>query len=174
MNKRYPIGTFDSTKIYDDAVLEEWIDEIRSLPLRLKAELYGLEDDILDTPYREGGWTVRQIVHHLGDSHLNALTRFKLALTEDNPTIKPYDEKRWAQLGDYETVSIKDGLDFVKIIHRKWVAVLETMKPEDFKRTLIHPEGRDDYPNDLFRITGMYAWHGNHHLAHIQLVTQNK
>ncbi|MEQ9309796.1 MAG: putative metal-dependent hydrolase [Balneolaceae bacterium] len=172
MNKQYPIGTFDFTveRKYKDVSV--WMEEIKELPLKIKAELYGLPDEVFDTPYRKGGWTVRQVVHHLCDSHMNALIRVKLALTEDNPTIKPYDENAWANLGDYEEVSMKSTLRMLTAIHEKWSAVLENMTKKQFKRTFHHPESKIDYT--LIQATAHYAWHCNHHLAHIQLVTQNR
>jgi len=171
MDNRYPIGEFDFTKKRKVSDVTEWMEDIRELPLKVKAELYGLSDDVLDTPYREGGWTVREVVHHLCDSHMNALIRVKLALTEDNPTIKPYDESAWTSLGDYE-VSMKTTLRMLTAIHEKWSAVLRNMTKKQFKRTFHHPESGIDYT--LTQATAHYAWHCNHHLAHIQLVTQNR
>ncbi len=172
MDNKYPIGQFDFTikrKVKDVPV---WMEDIRELPLKLKAELYGVPDEIYDTPYREDGWTVRQVVHHLCDSHMNALIRLKLALTEDNPTIKPYDENAWTSLGDYEAVSMKSALRMLTVIHEKWSAVLNNMSKKQFKRTFHHPESGIDYT--LALATAHYAWHCNHHLAHIQQVTQNR
>lgn len=170
MDRKYPIGKFDLQTSYTMADVPALIDEIRSLPTKLQNELYYCEVDQLNTPYREGGWTVKQVVHHIGDSHLNALVRFKLALTEDNPTIKPYNEAEWAKTAEYVKVSITEALDFIRIIHSKLVAILEDMTEEDFARTFVHPEG--GYPSDLLRTLALYAWHGNHHLAHIKLVTK--
>ncbi|MFV1884057.1 MAG: YfiT family bacillithiol transferase [Balneola sp.] len=172
MNRKYPIGEFDFNRKWKMKDLPELIEDIRTLPLKVKAELYGQPDEIYDVSYREGGWTVRQLVHHLCDSHMNALTRVKLALTEDNPTIKPYDENAWTTLGDYEEVSMKSALRMLTAIHEKWAAVLDNMKKKDFKRTFHHPDSGIDY--DLILATAHYAWHCNHHLAHIQLVTQNQ
>ena len=170
MDKQYPIGNFDYDAVVSDEQLKKAIEEIKSLPKRIENELYYAESDQLNTPYREGGWTVKQVVHHLGDSHMNALIRFKLTLTEDNPTIKPYDEMAWSGLADYVKVPIQDSLEFIKIIHAKWGAILDDMYDADFERTFIHPEG--GYPATLRGATALYAWHGNHHLAHIQLVTK--
>lgn len=172
MNKQYPIGIFDFSieRKYKDVSV--WMQDIKELPLKVKAELYGLDDEVLDTPYREGGWTIRQLVHHLCDSHMNALIRVKLTLTEDNPTIKPYDENAWTTLGDYEEVSLKNALRMLTTIHQKWSAVLQNMNKKQFKRTFHHPESGIDY--NLILATAHYAWHCNHHLAHIQLVTQNR
>lgn len=172
MNKKYPIGPFDFSierKFKDVPVC---IEEIKELPLKVKAELYGLSEDVFNTPYREGGWKVSQVVHHLCDSHMNALIRVKLTLTEENPTIKPYDENAWTSLGDYEAVSMKSTLRMLTAIHEKWSAILERMTKKQFKRTFHHPELKKDFT--LIQSTAHYAWHCNHHLAHIQLVTQNR
>ena len=172
MDRKYPIGKFDFSLTNDTSDLSQWIEDIRSLPVKIQNEIYYASEIQLNTPYREGGWTVKQVIHHLGDSHMNALMRFKLALTEDNPTIKPYDESSWATTADYVVVSIQDAIEFLRIVHAKWSALLDDMTEQDFKRTFIHPEG--NYPSDLLNTTAMYAWHGNHHLAHIKLVTNNQ
>ena len=172
MDKKYPIGPFDYTAKRKFKDVPAWMEEIRELPLKLKAELYGLSDEVIETPYREGGWTVKEVIHHLCDSHMNAFIRVKLALTEDNPTIKPYDEQAWSTLGDYDAVSLKDALRLLTIIHEKWITILEKMSKKQFSRTFHHPGAGIDYT--LIEATAMYAWHGNHHLAHIQLVTQNR
>lgn len=169
MDRQYPTGRFDLKAVYTLQNVPSLIEEIKALPKKIQNELYYAEVDQLNTPYREGGWTIKQVVHHLGDSHMNALMRFKLALTEDNPTIKPYDEKAWSQTADYIKVPIQDSIEFIRIIHNKWGALLDDMKDEDFSRTFIHPEG--NYPTDLLHTLAMYVWHGNHHLAHIKLVT---
>jgi hypothetical protein len=172
MDKRYPIGEFDYNAELDISQVKGWIEDIRSLPGKIQNEVYYASVNQLNTPYREGGWTVRQVIHHIGDSHMNALIRFKLALTEDNPTIKPYDENAWTTTADYVKVSIQDAVEFVKIIHTKWAAILDDMKDEDFSRTFHHPESGIDY--NLMLALAHYAWHGNHHLAHIQLVTKKE
>jgi DinB superfamily len=161
---RYPIGKF----VHDPAAtLEEvaaWIEQIDALPADLRAVVEGLNDTQLDTPYRPEGWTLRQVVHHLGDSHLNSIVRFKLGLTEENPTIRPYDEKRWAEQADYRVFSVAQGLDFLDLLHARWVALLRTLTPAQLARTYVHPVSgikRLDWT------VGMYAWHGRHHLAHI-------
>jgi len=134
------------------------------LPARLCAAVAGLNDSQLDTPYRDGGWTLRQVVHHLADSHANSVIRFKLALTEDWPTIKPYDENAWAQLSDSKSLPIDSSLSFISAMHERWVALLESMSEADFERGYVHPErGRQN----LLTALGIYAWHGRHHTAHI-------
>lgn len=171
MDKKYPIGDFDYDRDFDISNAKEYIDEIRSFPAKLRVEVQGLSDEILSTPYREGGWTLRQVIHHVGDSHMNAFVRVKLALTEENPSIKPYDEAAWATLADYETVSVEDGIRLLEVLHTKWCALLDTMTEDQFSRTFQHPESGINY--SLINATAMYAWHSNHHLAHIQLITKS-
>ena len=172
MDRQFPVGKFkfDANSTFQD--VQEWIEIIRSLPQKLAKEMEGITEQQLETPYREGGWTVREVVHHIGDSHMNAMIRFKLSLTEENPTIKAYEQALWTGLGDYEDVSVADALELVRIIHAKWVAIIGRMKEEDFDKTFYHPEYKTTY--SLKHAAAMYAWHSNHHLAHIQLVTQNK
>ncbi len=141
----------------------EQIETLRRLPERLRSAVSGLNDVQLDTPYRDGGWTVRQVVHHFADSHANSYIRFKLALTEDAPTIKPYDEAAWARLPD-SRMSVAPSLDFVSGIHARLVALLQSMSEEDFQRGFNHPErGRMTLATNL----ALYAWHSRHHVAHI-------
>ena len=162
---KYPIGKFqvDSVITMDD--LKKAIEEIKSLPKFLENTVKEFNEGQLATPYRPGGWTVRQVIHHCADSHMNALVRFKLALTEENPRIKPYDEASWANLPDYE-LPIEISIGMLKNIHFKWVRILEEMSPEDFDKTYFHPESQKDVSLD--EVTLIYAWHGKHHLAHIQ------
>jgi len=165
MDLRYPIGTFSFEGEATDAQRRRWIEEIDKAPAALRAGVAGLTPDQMDTPYRPNGWTVRQVVHHLPDSHLNAYVRFKLALTEDEPTIKPYDEARWAELADTRTVSPDVSLTLLESLHERWVALLQSMTPKEFRRTFHHPEqGRS---LTLEEVLAMYAWHGRHHVAHI-------
>jgi hypothetical protein len=140
------------------------IAEIAEAPAKLRAAVAGRTDGQLDTPYRDGGWTVRQVVHHLPDSHLNAYIRFKLALTEQEPTIKPYEQQLWAELPDSKTAPIDMSLDLLESLHRRWVLMLRAMTPADFARTLRHPELG---VVRLDRYLASYAWHGRHHVAHI-------
>ena len=164
---RYPIGTFTMTPVPTRDEIAGWIDEIAAAPAALRAAVGGLNDSQLDTPYRPGGWTVRQVVHHVADSHMNAYTRYKLALTEDTPTIKPYDEAAWATLADSRQTPIAVSLSLLDALHTRWVAVLEAMKAEDFERPLMHPVNG---PMTLDRLLQLYAWHGRHHTAHVMLV----
>jgi hypothetical protein len=162
---RFPIGKFDRTKGPNTPEeRKKLIDTIAELPERLKQAVTGLNGKQLETPYREGGWTVRQVTHHLADSHINAYIRYKLALTEDNPTIKPYKEAAWADLSDSRVTPIDVSLALVENLHARWVVLLRSLKPEDWKRNVTHPESG---VMSLDFMLGMYAWHGAHHLAHI-------
>lgn len=162
---RFPTGRFSSVKRpLTPAERATKIDAIRSTPARLRAAVKGLSDAQLDTPYREGGWTARQVVHHVVDSHVNAYVRFKLALTEENPTIKPYQEKLWAELPDARTQPVEPSLAILEALHARWVGLLETLAPEQWRRTLHHPESGDMTIDSLLEV---YSWHGPHHEAHI-------
>lgn len=141
------------------------IDGIARAPKELRAAIRGLSDMQLDTPYRPDGWTVRQVVHHVPDSHMNAFIRFKLALTEDMPTIKPYDEAAWAKLSDARDTPIETSLSLLTALHERWVGLLRAMSPSDFGRKLNHPDW--DAPLSLDTMLALYAWHGPHHTAHI-------
>jgi len=162
---RYPIGTF---KIESDAFTDEerrgLIDQIAETPAKLREALKGLSEEQLETPYRPGGWTVRQVVHHVPDSHLNSYVRFKLALTEDEPTIKPYDEAQWAVLADSRITPVEVSLSLLESLHERWVALLRSLAPADFARTFRHPELG---VVSLNKNVALYAWHGRHHVAHI-------
>lgn len=161
---RYPIGPFKFEGNTSETVHQLWIEQIAAAPALLRKAAAGLSEQQLDTPYREGGWTVRQVVHHVPDSHLNAYTRFKLALTEEEPTIKPYNEKLWAELMDTKKTSIEVSLNLLDSLHVRWVTLLKSLKPEDFSRTFRHPESGI---GSLERLLALYAWHGRHHTAHI-------
>ncbi len=161
---RYPVGKFH----YDGPASEEqrqaFLDDITRTPANLRAAVKGLSEAQLDTPYRDGGWTVRQVVHHVPDSHLNSYMRFKLALTEEEPTIKPYAEDRWAELADTRATPIDVSLTLLESLHDRWVRLLRSLKPEDWKRAFRHPElGLMSLEKNL----ALYAWHGRHHVAHI-------
>jgi hypothetical protein len=161
---RYPIGRFTPPAESTAETRSAQIETLRALPEELQAAVAGLHLPQLDTPYREGGWTVRQLVHHIADSHANAYVRCKLALTEDWPTIKPYDEAAWANLADSRYLPVGVSLLFVGALHTRWVALLESMSDADFQKGYNHPEsGRQD----LARVLAIYAWHSEHHTAHI-------
>ena len=161
---RFPIGEFVFPEGIDERQRQEWIDAIAATPERLREAVAGLDDSQLDTPYRPGGWTVRQVVHHLPDSHLNSYVRFKLALTEDTPTIRPYDEKRWAELSDAEE-PIEVSLRLLETLHARWVSLLRFLSPEDYARAFLHPEFARKIT--LEQNLALYAWHGRHHVAHV-------
>ncbi len=161
---QYPIGKFNSKKEISDAERQMLIQQIAEAPAKLRAAVKGLNDQQLDTPYRPGGWTVRQVVHHVPDSHLNAYTRFKLAMTEHEPTIRPYDEKLWAELPEARTAPIENSLVLLESLHKRWVLFLQSLKPSDFARTFRHPESG---VHNLDWLLQLYAWHGHHHVVHI-------
>lgn len=167
---RYPIGRFQYTSEASDEQRSAWIDQVAALPADVRQAVEGLDDSQLDTPYRPEGWTLRQVVHHLADSHINSYVRFKLALTEDEPTIKPYDEARWAELPDAGT-PIDGSLVLLEALHARWVVLLRSMSGADWQKRFLHP---DSGPTHLARVLGLYVWHGQHHLAHITgTVTRN-
>ena len=163
---KYPIGKFDPPSNYTPEKLEGWISILEHFPNRFSNLVSNLSDGQLNTPYRPEGWTVRQVVHHVYDSHHNAYSRFKWTLTEDTPTIKAYDEKDWANLFDAKNAPITLSLSAIAALHAKWVYLLKGLSVDDFQREFIHPDG---YRNlSLAYTTGMYAWHSNHHYAHIE------
>lgn len=161
---RYPIGKFT----YDENLTEDqkraFLDDVAQAPANLRAAVKGLSETQLDTAYRPGGWTVRQVVHHVPDSHLNSYVRFKLALTEDEPTIKPYAEDRWAELPDTKATPVEVSLVLLESLHDRWVRLLRSLTPEEWKRTFRHPEMG---AMTLEKTLALYAWHGRHHVAHI-------
>jgi Mycothiol maleylpyruvate isomerase N-terminal domain. len=162
---RYPVGKFHRpTAPYTNEERRVFIDQIADVPTRMRQAVAGLSGPQLDTPYREGGWTARQVVHHVPDSHMNAYTRVKMALTEDEPTIKPYDEAAWAKLIDARDTPIEVSLTLLETLHDRWVRILRAMSEGDFARTLNHP---DNGVMTLDWLIAMYAWHGRHHVAHI-------
>lgn len=167
---RYPIGKFSYDAAAGMKQINEWIADIERLPDQLVKAVIDLTEQQLNTPYREKGWTLRQVVHHLADSHLNALIRTKLLLTEDEPLIKPYDEKKWATLRDNE-LPAEVSLNILKGLHSRWVRILKFTGGEDWDRVLNHPENGQ---MSLKRITALYAWHGKHHLAHITSLKERK
>lgn len=163
---RYPIGPFRRTEIESTAEeRDEWIGAVSTLPTAFRAAVAGLSSEQLDHGYRPGGWTVRQLVHHVPDSHMNAYMRFKLALTEDEPTIKPYDEGRWADLPDVAAVDPAVSLALLDALHTRWVGLLDRLEPGDWSRAFRHPE--HDRLIRLDEALAMYAWHGRHHTAHV-------
>jgi uncharacterized damage-inducible protein DinB len=170
MDPRYPIGQFAMPTDVTPARRLQAIDEIASTPKKLRAAVQGLNDAQLDTPYREGGWTVRQVVHHVPDSHMNAYIRLRLALTEDKPTIKPYEEARWAQLADSK-LPIEVSQTLLDCVHARWDTVWRSLTPEDFALRLIHP---DHGERTVDWVLFVYEWHGKHHTAHITELRKQK
>jgi hypothetical protein len=169
---RFPIGRFSFAGENTDRQRREHVDAIAAAPAGLRAAVAGLTPAQLDTPYRLDGWTVREVVHHVPDSHLNAYVRFKLALTEEAPTIKPYDEQRWAQLADTRTVPPDVSLRLLDALHERWVALLRSLTAADWGRILHHPE--HDHPLTLDETLALYAWHGRHHVAHITALRERE
>jgi uncharacterized damage-inducible protein DinB len=171
MDPRYPIGTFEMPAAVTPARRQQAIDEIAAAPAKLRAAVKGLNNSQLDTPYRAGGWTVRQVVHHVPDSHLNAYVRLKLALTEEKPTIKPYDEAAWAELADSKSMPIEVSQTLLDSLHARWDRLWRSLKPEHFARVLVHPEHGERTVDWLLFL---YEWHGKHHTAHITELRKQK
>jgi len=161
---RYPIGRFADDPNPTPETRDRHIEQISAIPAKMRRAVAGLDEKQLATPYRDGGWTVRQVVHHVPDSHLNAYIRFKWAITENAPTIKAYDETAWATLKDSELTPVDVSLTLLESLHARWTVLLRSLKPEDFQRKFVHP---DSGPHDLDWLLGLYSWHGNHHVAHI-------
>jgi len=164
MDLSYPIGKYEHKALLTPAERETAIAQIAAAPKCLRDAVAGLSHQQFDTPYRPGGWTVRQVVHHVPDSHLNSYVRFKLALTENEPTIRPYDEALWAKLQDSRDTPVEVSLSLLESLHHRWEVLLRSLGPEDFSRRLRHPA---QGPMTLDDMLGSYAWHGRHHVAHI-------
>lgn len=161
---RYPIGKY-IIQPYSEQQWAAWLNDIKFLPQHLEQAILNLDKAQLDTPYREGGWTVQQVVHHVADSHMNAYIRIKLGLTEVNPTIKPYDETAWAEMTDTQTLPVNISLTLLHALHTRWYTILKHMTRGDLDRTVFHPEHKKEFT--LWDLIGMYAWHSKHHVAHI-------
>lgn len=166
---RYPIGTYQPQE-YSQKFREDWLNDLLFLPNDIEIAIQNLDSYQLDTPYRDGGWTVKQLVHHVADSHINAYLRFKLALTEDHPTIKTYDEKKWALLDDVSTVPINVSVTLLHALHQRWHATIKSLDEQQLSRTVFHPEHKKEL--SLWFMLGMYAWHGRHHVAHINALKE--
>ncbi len=162
---KYPIGNFITPEHITEQDLKSYIRTIEEFPALLKNLVKDFSEEQLNTPYRPKGWTVKQVIHHVADSHMNAYIRFKLALTEDMPTIKAYYEDKWAELGDYKLTSHKISLDLLEALHIKWINLLKSMSKKDFEKSYFHPEYGKEFQLD--EIAAMYSWHCNHHYAHI-------
>ncbi|MBA2744799.1 MAG: putative metal-dependent hydrolase [Flavisolibacter sp.] len=162
---RYPIGEY-VVQPFSEKLKEQWLADIRFLPNVIETLVQDLNEQQLQTPYREGGWTVHQLVHHLADSHMNAYIRFKLGYTEENATIKPYDEKQWATTYDVQKLPVNISLTLLHALHRRWIEFLGSLTNSDWEKTVFHPEHKKTFT--LWELLGMYAWHSNHHAAHIR------
>ncbi|MBS4214061.1 YfiT family bacillithiol transferase [Neobacillus rhizophilus] len=170
MDMNYPIGKFQFNGEITNIITKDWINEIEELPRLLQDAVKDLDNEQLDTPYRSEGWTVRQVIHHLADSHMNAYVRFKLALTEEKPVIKPYDETEWAELSDYK-LPIDISLSLLESLHKRWTNLLRSLSRADLEKTFIHPDSGEV---SVGKNIGIYAWHGRHHLAHITSLCKRK
>lgn len=165
MDPRYPIGKYEPQP-FSEKQKQDWLNDIKFLPLAIESAILNLDAAQLETPYRDGGWTVKQLVHHVADSHLNAYCRFKLGLTEDNPTIRPYEEKLWAELKDTHNLPVNISTTLLHAVHIRWYEILVNMTDEEYNnRTIFHPEHKKQFT--LWHLLGMYAWHSRHHTAHI-------
>ncbi len=163
---RYPIGRWEQPQAFDPGEIPDWISALNALPLWLDHIIQNLDAAQLDTPYRPGGWTMVQTIHHLADSHMNAFVRLKLALTENTPTVKPYEEARWAETGEISSVPVNVSITLLHALHRRWTALLESCPPESWLRTYYHPEQQREV--SVWEMTSMYAWHGRHHMEQLR------
>jgi len=161
---RYPIGKY-ITQPFSEKLLGEWLTDIKFLPQHLENAILNLDEIQLDTVYREGGWTVKQVVHHVADSHMNAYMRFKLGLTENNPAIRPYDEAAWAEMDDTKNLPVNISITLLHALHARWYEILKNLQTEDFNKTIFHPEHKKEMT--LWFLLGMYSWHSRHHVAHV-------
>jgi hypothetical protein len=168
---RYPIGEYEP-KPYTDEVKDSWLADIKFLPQAIEHAITNLDEAQLQTPYREGGWTLHQVVHHVADSHINAYCRFKLGYTENNPTIRTYEEKLWAVTTDVEQLPINISITLLHALHHRWYHFLKSFTAEDYQRTIYHPEHKKEFT--LWHLLGMYAWHSRHHVAHITALRERK
>jgi uncharacterized damage-inducible protein DinB len=166
---RFPIGEFQRPDTLSEAERAAAIARIESMPGQLREAVSSMSEAHLDRTYREGSWTLRQVVHHLADSHVNSYARFRLAVTEDHPRIKPYDEAKWAELEDARTLPVEVSLKLLEALHARWVAMVRSLKPADFAKTIDHPESGTMSVDQLL---AMYAWHGDHHIAHITIARE--
>lgn len=171
MDPRYPIGQYEP-KPFSLKLKEEWLGDIRMLPSILEKSIENLDEAQIETPYRDGGWTVKQLVHHVADSHINAYCRFKLGLTEDNPTIRTYDQELWTGLPDTENLPINISLTLLHALHLRWYEFLKRLDEKEWNKTIYHPEHKKQFT--LWHLLGMYSWHGRHHVAHITSLKETK
>jgi hypothetical protein len=169
---RYPIGRYERPATYDAGLLQEWMDVLCVLPSWMDACIENLDANQLQVPYRDGGWTIQQVVHHVADSHMNMYIRLKFALTEDTPTIMPYDENAWAVLPDVEQVPVNVSVTLLHALHRRIIAVLENLSATEWERTYYHPDNKRHFP--IWEMTALYAWHSRHHMEHIRQLRERK
>lgn len=167
---RYPVGKFSVPTPITAPHITEWIESIEAFPAALRTVVAGMSEAQLDTPYRPGGWTVRQVIHHVADSHMNSYIRFKWTLTEDNPTIKAYEEKDWAELPEAKHAPVEISLALIESLHTRWVMVLKQLGEAELTRSFVHPESGRSLQLDW--MIALYAWHGQHHLGHVKLVAE--
>ena len=169
---RFPIGRFKAPENYSEALITQYIGEIEALPKLMRAASENLSDEQLDTSYRPDGWTLRQVIHHVADSHINSYIRFKWTLTEDAPLIKAYSQKDWANLPEAKNAPIDISLNILESLHTRWVLMLKNLSAEDRQKVFIHPE--TNKPFSLNLAIALYAWHGRHHVAHIESLKEEK
>ncbi len=173
---RYPIGKMDDQPYgkneFDEDIKQQYLQDIQICPSLLEQSILNLDEEQLNTPYRDEGWTVQQVVHHVADSHMNAYIRFKLALTENNPTIKTYDEAAWAEMKDTENLPVNISLTLLHALHKRWYEVLVNIKENDWGKTVFHPEQKRTMT--VWQLLAMYVWHGKHHVAHITALRERK
>jgi hypothetical protein len=168
---RYPIGKYEPQP-YSPQQKDKWLLDLQLLPSDLENAIHNLDEVQLQTAYREGGWTVHQLVHHIADSHMNAYIRFKLGLTEDNPTIRTYDEKLWVELNDVKILPVNISITLLFALHERWFAAVKNLSEAEWKRTVFHPEHKKELT--LWFLLGLYAWHGRHHVHHILSLREQK
>jgi uncharacterized damage-inducible protein DinB len=168
-DQRFPIGKPVRVENPDPAQIGEWLTTIEETPAKLREAVHGLAEEQLDTPYREGGWTVRQVIHHVADSHMQSYSRFRFALTEASPAIKPYDEAAWAELPDAKSAPVEISLALLDALHYRWMILLRSLDRDSLRRVFLHP---DLGPMSLADAAALYAWHGRHHTAHITALRQ--
>jgi uncharacterized damage-inducible protein DinB len=171
IDPRYPIGKYEPQP-YTEEQKKKWLLDLQFLPEGIERAIQNLDEAQLKTPYRLEGWTVKQLVHHVADSHMNAYIRFKLGLTEDKPAIKPYEEKEWAYLADNDAVPINVSITLLHALHIRWVAAIKDLTEEQWNRTVFHPASKREMT--LWFLLGLYAWHSNHHIAHITSLRENR
>ncbi len=170
-DQRYPIGEYQPQP-FSETLKSDWLADIKFLPQAIEHAIINLDEAQLQTPYRDGGWTVHQLVHHVADSHMNAYMRFKLGYTEHNPTIRPYEEKAWATTADVQNLPINISITLLHALHHRWYEFLNSFTDADFEKTVFHPEHKKQFT--LWHLLGMYAWHSRHHVAHIRALRERK